>query len=150
MHTNANKKSKRFEHVRRRVRACPGGSAFACSAAPAGGRWRSPVPRLLTRAPRPSGAPQLRVEKRKKAGTREKHLAKIATVAGPARTGKAARRVVRQDRRAAKEKLVRARGARRALLSTRAARAAAPARRGPGGAPRWRRVAEANPTSPGG
>ncbi len=68
VHTNANKKNKRFEHVRKR----------------------------------------LRVEKRKRLGTRATHLAKVASVTGPARTGKAARRIVRQDRRDGKAALVRA------------------------------------------
>lgn len=67
VHSNVNKKAKRFELVRRR----------------------------------------LGVEKRKLAGLRDKHLENVALVAGPARTGKAARRALREGRRAAKAKLVR-------------------------------------------
>ena len=67
MHSNVNKKAKRFELVRRR----------------------------------------LGVEKKKLAGLRDKHLQNVALVAGPARTGKAARRALRQGRRDAKAKLVR-------------------------------------------
>ena len=67
VHSNVNKKAKRFELVRRRRG----------------------------------------VEKRKLAGLRDKHLENVALVAGPARTGKAARRALREGRRAAKAQLVR-------------------------------------------
>jgi hypothetical protein len=48
------------------------------------------------------------VEKRKAAGTRDKHRVNVALVAGPARTGKAVRRSIRQQRREQKAALVRA------------------------------------------
>ena len=47
------------------------------------------------------------MEKRKQAGTRVKHLKTAALVAGPARTGKAARLAQRRDRRNTKAALVR-------------------------------------------
>ena len=50
---------------------------------------------------------RLRVEKRKHAGARLKHVEAVRGVAGPARTGKAARKQIKLDRRLAKEALVR-------------------------------------------
>lgn len=49
---------------------------------------------------------RVRVEKRKIAGTRAKHAAAVAAVKGPARTGKAARKQLKRDRRANKETLL--------------------------------------------
>jgi hypothetical protein len=53
---------------------------------------------------------RLGVEKKKLAGLRDKHLANVALVAASARTGKAARRALKQGRRDAKSKLVRSLG----------------------------------------
>ena len=50
---------------------------------------------------------RLRVEKRKAAGTVTKHRRAVALVTGSARTGKAARRAERIERREAKAALVR-------------------------------------------
>jgi len=50
---------------------------------------------------------RLGVEKKKLAGLKQKHLENVALVAAGARTGKAARRALREGRRAAKSKLVR-------------------------------------------
>jgi hypothetical protein len=73
---------------------------------------------------------RLGVEKKKLAGLRDKHLANVALVAAGARTGKAARRALRQGRRAAKAKLVRRRSCvRRAEQPSRSRRPACARRR---------------------
>lgn len=49
---------------------------------------------------------RVRVEKRKLAGTREKHVAAVNAVKGAARTGKAARKQLKRDRRSTKAQLL--------------------------------------------